>query len=240
MTLKQDLIQSAKDFIATKPDWEYSSKGMYKYKISKNTDVSIYLGFNFKSSSCFMQPSVWVQNKKFSKLAKEILGYEGYGFPIQFQSVLPRPNLAKISICFRDQKTYDNNGNLIYWDSLSRLRDQAPEIFSGIFDEGLKIIDEYLDLSSEENLLNNLPLTRNPQFGLNGEELFTPPYMFCEGSSGPAQCLLRIVVGNFDFVEQFASGVLEGVYDKRTAELNKILAALPELKRKFAETGSVI
>jgi hypothetical protein len=47
-------------------------------------------------------------------------------------------------------------------------------------------------------------------------------------------------LGDFDFVVRYRSDDFKTIYPKRTEELNKIIAKLPELKKRYAETGSVI
>jgi hypothetical protein len=99
--------------------------------------------------------------------------------------------------------------------------------------DGIGILNKYFDYSSEENLLRNLPTGQKQRDGYEENA-------FYEMSSGIAHCLAAIVLGNFDFVERYASDDFKTLRPKREAELKKILAALPELKRKFAETGKVI
>ncbi len=53
-------------------------------------------------------------------------------------------------------------------------------------------------------------------------------------------CLGAIVLGNFEFVERYCSDEFETRTPKRMQDLNRIVAALPELKRRFAETGNVV
>lgn len=61
-----------------------------------------------------------------------------------------------------------------------------------------------------------------------------------EGAAGVMQCLARIVLGDFDFVENYCSDEFKTAVPKNTADLDKIVAALPGLKKRYAEMGKVI
>ncbi|AXW13832.1 hypothetical protein CJO84_01315 [Ralstonia solanacearum] len=61
-----------------------------------------------------------------------------------------------------------------------------------------------------------------------------------EKMKGVMICLVRILLGDFDFVLNYRGDEFNTLFPKRFAELDKIIAALPELKRKYDETGSVV
>ena len=53
-------------------------------------------------------------------------------------------------------------------------------------------------------------------------------------------CIVRLVLGDFDFVVRYHNDEIPTAWPKRMADVDKIIAALPELKRRYEETGSVI
>ncbi|MFM0009006.1 hypothetical protein PQR46_00660 [Paraburkholderia sediminicola] len=53
-------------------------------------------------------------------------------------------------------------------------------------------------------------------------------------------CIVHILLGDFDFVARYQSGDFETIFPKRTAELDKIVEALPQLRRHYVEKGAVI
>ncbi|MEJ0002748.1 MAG: hypothetical protein WDN30_02830 [Pararobbsia sp.] len=66
------------------------------------------------------------------------------------------------------------------------------------------------------------------------------PYDQLEKMKGIMLCLVHILCGDFDFVESYRGDGCKTIYPKRIRELDKIVGVLPKLKRRYAETGSVI
>lgn len=99
--------------------------------------------------------------------------------------------------------------------------------------DAIAFIDGHYDLSSEENFLKGLPPkyeTRHPN----------SPYDEMDATKGVVMCLVKILLGDFDFIGQYMSDEYKTVFPKRMADLQKIERALPDLKRRYTETGSVI
>ncbi|MGO4569269.1 hypothetical protein AB4Z52_30535 [Rhizobium sp. 2YAF20] len=57
---------------------------------------------------------------------------------------------------------------------------------------------------------------------------------------GVMVCVVRILLGDFDFVEHYRSDEYKTGKPKRIADLDKIIAALPELRKRYTETGTVV
>lgn len=98
-----------------------------------------------------------------------------------------------------------------------------------VLGDGIRFLEQYYDFSSEENLLRHLPAS---------EKVWVSGGM--EEAAGVMQCFAHIVLGDFDFVEYYCSDAVKTVYPKYIADLDKIIAALPELKKRYADTGKVV
>jgi hypothetical protein len=99
--------------------------------------------------------------------------------------------------------------------------------------DAIDFINNHYNLSSEQALLNALPT----KYTLRHEKLI---YDEMEKSKGLMLCIVRILLGDFEFVERYRSDDFKTIYPKRIAELDKIMATLPALKKRYAETGSVM
>ncbi|WP_143708193.1 hypothetical protein [Ralstonia pickettii] len=99
--------------------------------------------------------------------------------------------------------------------------------------DAIDFINNHYDLSSEENLLRGLPAkyeTRHPN----------SPYDEMDMGKGVTLCLVKVLLGDFDFVGHYMSDDFKTIFPKSMPELQKIADALPALKQRYAETGSVI
>jgi hypothetical protein len=109
---------------------------------------------------------------------------------------------------------------------------EARPLIEAVVKDGMELLVKYYDFSSEENMLRALP----PKYKVfNGS-----PSRVMEESEGVMMCIVHILLGDFDFVKQYRSDDYKTNLPKRIADLDKIIAALPELKRRYAETGRVI
>jgi hypothetical protein len=48
-----------------------------------------------------------------------------------------------------------------------------------------------------------------------------------------------MLLGDFDFTENYVSENYQTIFPKRMDHLDKLIAALPELKRQYAATGKI-
>jgi hypothetical protein len=242
MTFKTEIHELCKEVAGEFENWSFStSSGLFRNKTLKHTDLIVEPGFNFTSPapSCNTSPSAAVDNKKVGKLFKQICGFERYfTLHVKYQLELEdyySPNTPRrVTNIFPEKFPFsDAHGVPQVWPATWIVQAQAKDYIRKVLVEGIDILNKYFDLTTEENLLRHLPLgykTRS-EYRERG---------FYESQDGIAHCLAAIVLGNFDFVERYASDDFKTIVPKQEIELKKILAALPELKRKYAETGKMI
>lgn len=99
--------------------------------------------------------------------------------------------------------------------------------------DGIAFIETHYDLRSEEALLKALP----PVYTTRHEN---SPYDQMEKQKGIDMCIVRILLGDFEFVERYLSDDFKTIFPKRMDELNKIIEAVPRLKKRYSETGAAI
>ncbi len=102
-----------------------------------------------------------------------------------------------------------------------------------VMKDAISFIEGHYDLSSEANMLSGLPVKYTTRH-------VNSPYDQQEKMKGVMLCLVHLLYGDFDFVENYRSEAFGTIFPKRTVELDKIIAVLPVLKKHFSETGSVI
>jgi hypothetical protein len=97
--------------------------------------------------------------------------------------------------------------------------------------DGQDFINRYFDLSSEEGLLNNLPVSykwMDQGIGNSGRD-----GSFYEGWDGINFCLARVVQGDFKFFESYRDEKIETMTPKRRVELDIIDSKLPQLRKQY-------
>lgn len=240
-SLKPEMQALCKDVATEFENWSFVGD-QFKNKTLKHTDLIVSPGLTFQGGgdnpSCSMQPAVYISHKKSMTLYKKLLGYEQLTSFIRFQTVrnllqhYPE-NLRIQGYVFQHRQPYmvTGVGKQEPWPKECIGFDEARPAIKGLLMDGIELLRTYYDLSSEENMLCNLPPKYVPATGANEEMEMQPGLMIC---------VTRILQGDFDFVERYASDDYKTLRPKREVELNKIVAALPDLKRKYAETGSVI
>ncbi len=110
---------------------------------------------------------------------------------------------------------------------------EARPVLQSMMQEGIALIERFYDLSSEESLLRGLP----PKYSTSHANR---PYDEMEKQKGVMICLVHILLGDFDFVVNYRSDEYKTIFPKRKKELDAIIESLPQLKRRYAETGSVL
>lgn len=238
-TFKEKLYEICKEVASEFPGWGFTA-GQFKNKSLKHTDISIPLGFAFENGRTPLQPSVHLENKKTVKLYKNLMGSSVSTSFMTFQDLANE--LTNIPEKFRVSARINQNkeGYLAYLASTNRthLADRVIDItevkpiLQAVMRDGIALIERHYDLSSEENFLKALPPKYTPRN--------QAPYREFEQQKGVMMCVVRLVLGDFEFVERYCSDEYQTSYPKRTVELDKIIAVLPDLKRSYAETGSVI
>lgn len=240
-SLKSEMQSLCKEVASEFESWSFVGN-QFKNRSLKHTDLIVSPGFTFQAGgdnpSCSINPAIFVDNKKVAKLFKEIIGREGVASFIRFQTVrnllnhYPE-NLRFIGYIFQHRQAHmvTGIGKQEPWPKECIGFDEARSAIKGMMIDGIELLETYYDLSNEERLLRNLPPKYVPAMGPNEE---------MEMRSGVMVCITRILLGDFDFVEYYASDAFKTDRPKCEVELKQILAALPDLKRKFVETGKVI
>lgn len=239
-TFKDDLFDTCKDVAEAFPGWKFSA-GEFKNKTIKHTDLVIPLGFGFVNGRTPLSPAVFIENKKTMKLFMSLIGFRQPTSILLFRELaneLTRvPETFKVSAWIEQ----DKRGYLAALASIDKTDENASKvidltearaILEMVMLDGIALIERHYDLTSEENLLNALPPKYIPRNNI--------PYREYEQQKGLMMCIVRVVLGDFEFVERYCSDEYKTVYPKRTGDLDKIVAALPNLKKRFAETGTVI
>ena len=109
---------------------------------------------------------------------------------------------------------------------------ESRPLFEATMKDGIDFIAQHYDLSSEENFLRALPAKYTGRYAHSYDEY--------ERHNGVMLCLIHMLYGDFDFFDYYRSDAFETAFPKRVADLDKIAAVLPELKNRYAETGSII
>jgi hypothetical protein len=253
-TLKEDLFGTCNEIAAKFPGWAFIN-GQFKNKSLKHTDFIVHLGFGFDhKNSTALSPSVWLENKKCKNLCVKLLQLKSNSHAIvsmiNFQAI--HDELAYIpekfrSLCWIEQNKLTKEAYLSamrnffaksppgtaekIWDHTLDFTEARP-VLEAVLRDGITLIERHYDLSSEANFLRALPPKYTPSRGI--------PYDEMERQKGLMMCIVHILLGDFDFVERYRSEAFVTIYPKRTTELDKIIAGLPELKKRYAETGSVV
>ncbi|WP_157651642.1 hypothetical protein [Burkholderia ubonensis] len=236
-TFKADLFGICQQVAREFEGWSFVS-GQFKNKTLKHTELIVSPGFGFgHPDSTPMQPAVWICNKKFSKLSKEILGVGGPVSVINFKCLLE--DLQNTPENFRGHCWIEQDKKR-FMGGVSSAKEheekyidlsEAGEVLMAMMKDGINIFEKYYDLSGEDRLLDNLP----PKYVPSRDGIYDE----MERQKGVAMCIVRILLGDFDFVKSYRSDEFKTLFPKRVDELDKIIAALPELMARYAETGSV-
>ena len=236
-TLKAEIYDVCNEIVSEFPGWSFSS-GQFKNKSLKHSDLVVHLGFAFESSVTSLIPSLSVENKKVMKLMKSLVGYEQATSLVSFQAITKL--LSNTPEQFRGI-TWITQNKSAFCAGASADSDhdnvldisQARSVLREILKDGIEFFSKNYDLSDEESLLKSLPVSYPTQHP-------NSPYDQIDRQKGIALCVAHIVLGDFDFVELYKSDEYKTVFPKRTTDIEKILVALPDLKKRFEETGSVI
>jgi hypothetical protein len=237
-SLKADVFEICKDVVTEFPGWTFAS-GQFKNSTLKHTDLLIQPGFAFRSGTTPVQPGVAIDNKRANILCKRILGATS---PISNVSLQVVAHLLKhmpegLRLGFwiaEDRAAYLSVG-----DPSQVVKDRTIDVtearsaLAAMLEDGVIFINNHYDLSSEEALLRALPA----RYSTRHEK---SPYDEMDKWKGVMLCIVHILIGDFDFVERYRSDDLKTIFPKRMLELDKIMAALPDLKRRYQDSGSVI
>jgi len=242
MTFKTEIFDIARAVAVQNLDWTFSSGGHFVNKSLKYTELIVSPGFTFNNApSCVVQPFAAIKNKMVVRLCKEVIGRDPFwtlSIKHQLESDRYRgPN--SVQHIYPDRTAVPSTrGEPSIWPTSFITKEEVPEYLQSMLNDGIVFIKKYFNLESEDALLRHLPVSfqwMDKGVGNTGEM-----GSFYEGMDGVTHCLAAIVLGNFEFVERYCSEEFKTRTPKRKQDLEKIVAALPELKRRFAETGKVV
>ena len=235
MTFKASMYQICAEVASEFEGWTFVS-GRFKNKTLKHTDLIVDPGFYFRGGGCYTQPCAAVTNKRAKKLGQLVLGWDDWILFIKFQleSADYRGPTSVTNIYPERHPTVDMHRKPCSWPTQWLVQAQAKDYLRKVMHDGIGFLHKYFDFTSEESFLNHLPTTYKWMDG------GWPDGSFYDGQDGIMLCIAALARADFAFVEHYASDDFKTDIPKRTVELEKILAALPDLKRKYAETGKVI
>jgi hypothetical protein len=243
-TLKEKIYGLCEQIAANYPEWKFSA-GKFKNSSLKHTELIVDPGLSFDRGFGHLQPNIYLNNKRASKLSKLLLGEVIPTACISFQVIahllVAMPESLKLSCLICDDKSQylaaiRQSGQFtekVVQDLDARSIDLsgAPIVLTAMLEDGISFIEKHYKFTSENTFLQNLPA----KYTTHNEI----PYDEMERLKGVMVCLVRIILGEFEFVEQYQADDFKTVFPKRTNELGKIMLALPGLKKRYAESGSV-
>lgn len=236
-TFKTRLFDICNEVASEFPGWSFSS-GVFQNKTLKHSTMKISAGFAFRHGNTPFQPAIFIAHKKSMTLYKKLIGYPRHTsivpFPIIAQRLKHMPEDFRTSGWILDDKK--TQIALAPPSELPRkylldITEVRPVMRAAMMD-GLALIGEFYDFSSEQNFLRNLP----PKYETRAS---TIPYDEYERQKGIMLCIVHMLLGDFDYVERYSSDEYKTLFPKRP-DLANIVAALPGLKKKYAETGKII
>lgn len=242
MTFKNEIFEICQKITAEFLDWKFTSSGEFVNKALKHTDLLVSPGFLFNTEpSCSVSPVAGIKNRKIVRLYKALFGREPFWtLSVKFQLESEKYRGVKSVKRIYPQKVpfTTAHGEPNSWPDGFIVRADALAYLRGVLTDGQCYIEKYFDLSSEESLLRHLPVSyqwMDKGIGNSGQM-----GSFYEEGDGIVHCLAAIILGDFDFVERYRSDEFKTMTPKRMHEIDKIMSVFPELKRRFAETGSVV
>jgi len=237
-TFKSDVFEICGLVAEEFPGWEFKS-GQFVNKTLKHSTLIVHLGFGFKQGTTMVTPSISIDNKRANKLTKQLLGlsrdtslvnmisiYHLLPNRLEYVSLVPMIVDDKDALINFAKRTGTEASGLL---SLA----ESYDLFLSILKDAIWFIESHYDLSSEGALLKALP----PKYTTRHEK---SPYDQLEMQKGIEYCIVRVLLGDFEFPLQYQSDDFKTIFPKRIDELAKIIEALPALKDRYAGMGQVI
>ncbi|GJH36302.1 hypothetical protein CBA19CS91_26115 [Paraburkholderia hospita] len=237
-TFKSDVFAICSKVAVEFPGWAFNA-GQFVNKELKHSTLAVHLGFGFKQGTTTVVPSISIDNKRANKLTKQLLGVGRETSLVNMMSIshllMHRPkDLPLVPMVVDDKDAFVNFAKRTGADASGVLSlAESYELFRCILRDAVWFIESHYDLSSEEALLSALP----PKYTTRHEN---SPYDQLESQKGVEYCIIRILLGDFEFPLKYQSDDFKTIFPKRTDELEKIVVALPELKARYSRTGKVM
>ena len=236
-TLKDEVFALCKEIAKKFENWEFSS-GQFKNKSLKHTTLIVGAGFGFRRvgsrDKVTVFPGVYLNNKKTMSLCKKILGRPMYASSVFFEEIRCElnmlPEFAEYTPCFIQDRVgfiRDRGSDELYWRDISEL----PSVIERVLMQGISFFDEHYNFSSEKNMLEFLPAKYKVSSSGGYHEY--------EQSQGIMLCIIRCILGDFEFVRRYRSDEYKTIFPKMTEGLDKIIAYVPQMEKSWREKGYV-
>lgn len=190
--------------------WEYTANA-FKNKSHKHTELMIDMLWTGSSVSISSQPVVIISNKKIEKIWKKYI-VRSVGWT-QFMRIMnPVDQRLQYRARIKDL-----------------VADNAEGYIRDVLNIGIRMLEENWDFSSEENLLRNLPAD-DPTLsdGKNG---------LLEDDSGTRYCIARMLLGDFEYIQDFYNDEVKTKRPKRKADLEKLMQHVADMKSAYDKQG---
>ncbi|ATU72308.1 hypothetical protein CT154_05125 [Komagataeibacter xylinus] len=114
-----------------------------------------------------------------------------------------------------------------YWRDANEFKDVIKRIFL----QGIAFFESHYNFNSEKDMLEELP-ARYAVTASGG-------YKEYEQERGVMLCIVRCILGDFEFVKRYRSNEYKTIFPKMTEDLDKIIACLPQMEKSWQEKGYV-
>lgn len=184
MLKKADIVELCIKVAEDYPDWEFSSLA-FKNKEFKHSVKLVDPLWSFPGCA-LAQPIAGFLHKKTNVVFKYV-----YGCSSSWTS--------HVSLV-HDHKDY-NKSDLWLYDLVD---DQVEEKIRKMLNDGIEVIEQTYDFSSEENLLKNMPAD-------------------LEGQNGVRYCIVKAYLGDFDFVRRYRADEIVTGWPKCYEQIDKVI-----------------
>lgn len=241
-TLKEDLYSACEEVVTTFPDWSFSA-GKFRNRSLKHTELLLDLGLTFRHEFVYLQPWISLKNRQVARLSKQLIGEARPTVQISFHSIAHLlesvPERFHVSaVIYKDKpgniSAIRNSGAfsisvIEQFDAQSIDVKEAKPLLAAVVQDGIAFIERAFDLRDEESFLKGLPA----KYASYNQV----PYDELERMKGVVLCIVKLLLGDFSFFEQYQREDFKTLYPKREDELKKIAMAMPELRRRYLKLG---
>lgn len=237
VALKEDVMALCRKIVNKFDGWEFLSE-QFKNKSLQHTTLIVDAGFIFDRwgprNSVKVFPGICLNNKKANSLFKKILGRPLDASHILFVGIRGELNMlpefaVHTPFFIQDKAGFirDGGSDEPYMKDISEL----PDMIERVLMQGISLFGKYYDFSSEKKMLEALP----PKYKASS----SGGYQEYEHSRGVMLCIIRCMLGDFEFVRRYRSDAYKTKYPKMMDDLDKIMAYLPQMEKSWQEKGRI-
>nr|WP_276509899.1 hemagglutinin repeat-containing protein [Gluconacetobacter entanii] len=234
---KNDILALCREAIEGYDGWEFVSD-QFRNKSLKHTTLVVEPGLRFDRVGPLGEvmpfPVLFLDNKKTMRLYKKILGTSVHTSRVTFSDI--RGSLNMLPEFLQSTPRFIQNRAMFieaggsdkpYWRDANEFKDVIKRIFL----QGVAFFESHYNFNSEKDMLEELP-ARYAVTASGG-------YKEYEQERGVMLCIVRCILGDFEFVKRYRSDEYKTVFPKMTEDLDKIIACLPQMKKSWQEKGCV-